>query len=273
MLDLLILYILGGVMVTEKENNQITKQANTNSTRRAFLKNSGLTVGGIAIGATFGGLLGNLRGGEVQTEQTPPPVAEVANPNVALMFFTPDEYQTTNAAVERIFPEGENGPGAMELNAAIYIDHQLASQWGVNAKDYRLGPFYKPEPTQGEQIKLLRQDLFRLGLKRLDNYSNENYERQFLDLEAGEQDDVLAAFEEGKAGSISGVSTTEFFKLLRQLTLEGVYADPMYGGNKEMLGWEMRKYPGTRMGYINEIQKKDFVELEPNSLQSHMGHS
>ncbi|WP_339227035.1 gluconate 2-dehydrogenase subunit 3 family protein [Oceanobacillus sp. FSL K6-2867] len=255
--------------MTDNENNQ---QANTTSTRRAFLKNSGITFGGIVIGGTIGGLLGNVK--EEPTEQpAPAPVAEVANPNVALMFFTPDEYQTTNAAVERIFPEDENGPGAMELNAAIYIDHQLASQWGVNAKDYRLGPFYKPEPTQGEQIKLLRQDLFRLGLKRLDNYSSENYEKQFLDLEAEEQDGVLAAFEEGKAGSISGVSTTEFFKLLRQLTLEGVYADPMYGGNKEMLGWEMRKYPGTRMGYINEIQKKDFVELEPNSLQSHMGHS
>ncbi|MBP2076935.1 gluconate 2-dehydrogenase subunit 3 family protein [Oceanobacillus polygoni] len=260
--------------MTDNENNQITEQANTTSTRRAFLKSSGLTFGGIAIGATFGGLLGNLKGGDVQTEQAPPPpVAEVANPNVALMFFNPEEYQTTNVAVERIFPEDENGPGAMELNAAIYIDHQLASQWGVNARDYRLGPFYNPEPTQGEQIKLLRQDLFRLGLKRLDNYSNENYERQFIDLEAGEQDEVLVAFEKGEAGSISGVSTAEFFKLLRQLTLEGVYADPMYGGNKEMLGWEMRKYPGTRMGYVNEIQKKDFVELEPNSLQSHMGHS
>jgi gluconate 2-dehydrogenase gamma chain len=253
--------------VLDKEKSQIEKQV---STRRTFLKNSGLTVGGLIIGGAVGSLFGRNPESDVKTEQTTH--AQAANPNEALMFFYPDEYQTTMAAAERIFPKDELGPGAMELNAAIYIDHQLASQWGVNAKDYRLGPFYDPDPTQGQQIRILRKDLFRLGIKALDDYSNKKYQKKFTELEAKEQDEVLIAFEKGEVNSLSGVPTSVFFKMLRNLTMEGVYSDPMYGGNKEMLGWKMRKYPGTRMSYTKEIQSDKFVQLEPNNLQSHMGH-
>ncbi|MGM0901163.1 MAG: gluconate 2-dehydrogenase subunit 3 family protein [Bacillota bacterium] len=255
--------------MSNKEKEPIEKQVNTS--RRTFLKNSGLTVGGLVLGGAVGSLLGRNNENGEQSEQTGP--APAANPNVALMFFYPDEYQTAAAAAERIFPKDELGPGALELNAAIYIDHQLASQWGVNAKDYRLGPYYEPEPTQGEQLRILRKDLFRLGLKGLNDHSQKNYKKKFIDLEPTEQDEVLIDFEQGEADPLSGVSTTEFFSLLRTLTIEGVYADPLYGGNKEMQGWKMKRYPGTRMSYVKEIQSKEFIELEPNSLKDHMGHS
>jgi gluconate 2-dehydrogenase gamma chain len=256
------------VFLTNKESEQIENKA---SSRRTFLKNSGLTVGGLVLGGAVGSLLGrNNEDGEKTAQNAPAPAA---NPNVALMFFYPEEYQTTIAAAERIFPKDESGPGAMELNAAIYIDHQLASQWGVNAREYRLGPYYKPEPTQGEQVKILRKDLFRLGLRGLNDYSNKKYKKKFADLDEKQQTEVLSAFEKGEAEPLSGVSTTVFFKMLRTLTIEGVYADPMYGGNKEMLGWKMKRFPGTRMGYKKEIQSNKFIELDPNSLQSHMGHS
>lgn len=238
--------------------------------RRSFLKNSGIAVGGLAVGGAVGGLLG--RSG-TDSEVQPAKETPKENPNVALMFFYPDEYQATVAAAERIFPEDDLGPGAKELNAAIYIDHQLASSWGVNARDYRQGPWYEPEETQGEQVRLQRKDLFRLGLKELDRYSKEHHDSQFADLESEQQDEVLVTFEDGEANDLSGVSSAEFFNLLRTLTIEGIYADPLYGGNKNMQGWAMRKYPGTRMAYVDEVQSEEFVELEPQSLQSHMGHS
>lgn len=255
--------------MSENNKKNSKERQEVDSSRRTFLRNSGYVVGGIVVGTTVGGLLGNDTEPNVQTQQLP----AVENPNVALMFFYPDEYQTTVAAAERIFPADDLGPGAKDLNAAIYIDHQLASQWGVNARDYRLGPWYKPEETQGEQVRLLRKDLFRQGLKEMDNYSNEQFDNKFISLEANEQDEVLIAFERGETNALSGVSSAEFFKLLRTLTMEGVYADPLYGGNKEMQGWAMRKYPGTRMQYVDEVQSKEFVELKPESLHSHMGHS
>lgn len=252
-------------MSKQEKNSFVDKR----SSRRTFLKNSGLTVGGVVLGGALGSLLGN-------EPKTPAPVKQAhtptANPNVALIFFTTEQYQLTQAASERIFPEDENGPGAKELNAAIYIDHQLASPWGLNVKDYRLGAFHTPEPTQGGQTKMLRKDLFPAGLLALNTYSVEQFEKKFTELEIAEQDAVLTDFSEGKTTVYKGVSSTEFFNLLRSLTMEGVYADPLYGGNKEMLGWKMRKYPGSRMTYLQEIQSENFVVLEPQGLNSHMGH-
>ena len=249
--------------MSDEEKNNLEETSNS---RRNFLKNSGLALGGLVVGGAVGGLIV----GNESEKDTDKDAAQVSNPNEALMFFYPDEFQTTVAASERIFPADDSGPGAAELNAAIYIDHQLDSQWGVNARDYRMGPWYKPESIQGDQVRLLRKDLFRLGLKRLDAYSNEKFKKDFVDLEDNEQDDVLADFEKGEAGSISGTSSAEFFKLLQKLTMEGVYADPMYGGNNKMVGWSMRKYPGTRMNYVEEVVSDKFVELKPQSLNSHM---
>lgn len=259
-------------MSDEKKSNAEEKQG-ANSSRRAFLRNSGIAVGGIVVGSTVGGLLSNYgTESDVKPETEQVPQALPANPNIALMFFYPDEYQTTIAACERIFPADDLGPGAKELNAAIYIDHQLASQWGINGSDYRSGPWYEPEETQGEQVRLLRKDLFRLGLKELDNYSNKEFDNIFVSLDSSQQDEVLVAFENAEANDVSGVPSADFFNLLRTLTIEGVYADPMYGGNNQMEGWAMRNYPGTRMNYVNEIESKEFVELKPESLTSHMGH-
>lgn len=252
----------------EKKNSVLDNR----SSRRTFIKNSGLTVGGVVLGGALGSLFIKDDKSTTTTETHNHAATPTANPNVALMFFTPNQYQVTQAAVERIFPADSNGPGAKELNAAIYIDHQLAGPWGSNVKDYRLGAFYKAEENQGPQTKILRKDLFLAGLDSLNKYSNEQFEADFKELEATQQDEVLQAFSEGKVELYGKVSSSQFFSLLRTLTLEGVYADPMYGGNDKMLGWSMRKYPGSRMQYVAEIQDEKFIELEPQSLNSHMGH-
>lgn len=254
-------------MSEQEKNNPILDKR---SSRRTFIKNSGLTVGGVVLGGALGSLLVNKEK-ETTIKEPTHTATTTLNPNTALMFFTPDQYKVTQAAVERIYPADDNGPGAKDLNAAIYIDHQLAGHYGVNTKDYRLGNFYKPEPTQGGQTRMLNKDLFLIGLQELDKYSNTNYKARFVELEAADQDAVLTDFNDGKV-TFSGVSSTEFFNLLRKLTIEGVYADPLYGGNKDMKGWSMRKYPGSRMSYVNEIQSEKFVTLEPQSLNSHMGH-
>jgi gluconate 2-dehydrogenase gamma chain len=252
----------------ETKHKEITKKG---TTRRTFLKNTGMTVGGVVLGGAIGSLFGvNAETTTKSTIHTAP--ALTVNPAEALMFFTTEQYKLTQAAAERIYPKDENGPGAMELNAAIYIDHQLAGAWGINAKEYMSGPFYEAEETQGSQTRILRKDLFLLGLKALDSYSGKKFDAKFVDLEAEQQDQVLSDFSEDKAPRISTVRSSNFFSLLRTLTIEGVYADPLYGGNKNMEGWAMRKYPGSRMSYTQEIQKDQFVKLEPQGLNSHMGH-
>ena len=68
---------------------------------------------------------------------------------------------------------------------------------------------------------------------------------------------------------LRGVTSRTFFNILRAATIEGVYADPAYAGNKNMEGWKMKDFPGNQMSYINQIESEKFVKIKPNSLHSY----
>ena len=72
--------------------------------------------------------------------------------------------------------------------------------------------------------------------------------------------------------NIPGLKSSFFFEILRKSTLEGAYADPLYGGNKDMQGWKMKEYPGVQMSYTAEqVESKEFIKIAPASL--HDTHS
>ncbi|EOH3345917.1 gluconate 2-dehydrogenase subunit 3 family protein [Campylobacter jejuni] len=66
-------------------------------------------------------------------------------------------------AVERIFPEDDLGPGAKKLGVAIFINNELAGNYGSGAKNYRFGPFIQGKKNQGYQYPLTRAELFKMG--------------------------------------------------------------------------------------------------------------
>lgn len=41
----------------------------------------------------------------------------------------------------------------------------------------------------------------------------------------------------------------EFFSTLRTDTIEGMFADPLYGGNQDLVGWTLIGYPGPQRAY------------------------
>lgn len=233
--------------------------------RRRFLKNSGIAVGGLAVGGVVGSVI-PWRTKDHPAEQVKH--KNQKNPNQALMFLSKDEFATTQAAVERIFPKDDNGPGAADLGVAYFIDHQLAGSYGFNARDYMEPPFFHGEKEQGYQGRLKRREIYRIGLRELQNYSQQKYKKKFTDLDAKQQDQVLSDFEQDKA-NISTISASGFFAMLRSITLEGLYSDPLYGGNINMDGWRMRNYPGDQMKYVDIIEK-GFQKIEPQSLNDHM---
>src|SRR5690625_1766375 len=128
-------------MAEEKQENK--------STRRDFLKKSSYVTGGVVGGGVLGGLLGSQFWG---TEKDSTDVSEVQQHDHALEYFTDRaDFDLLAEATERILPEDENGPGAIGLGVPYYIDHQLAGKWGINAKEYRQGPFYEGEPRSEER--------------------------------------------------------------------------------------------------------------------------
>ncbi|MGD6942781.1 gluconate 2-dehydrogenase subunit 3 family protein [Cytobacillus gottheilii] len=253
----------------KKENQGIQ-----DDTKRVFLKNSGLTVGGLLVGGALGSLFLGKKGGTQTAAPATAPAHEMSsNPTKAYMYFTKDEeFKTIEAAAEQIFPETEIGPGAKALDVGYYIDHQLAGNWGQNTKEYMVGPFAPAGSTiaeEGYQTHLKRHEIFDLGIAELNKTAQKNHEKQFFELDAEQQIAILVDFEEDKVKINGATTASQFFDLLRTATIEGVYADPMYGGNKDMGGWKMKNFPGHQMSYLSIIEKDEFVKMEPHSLSSH----
>lgn len=276
--------------MTDKENGDPKDESYMDHGRRRFLKNTGIFAGGIVGGSVFGGLLTNQFQTKEETEQK-----EQLFQEARVFFSREDDFQTLSAAVERIFPEDDNGPGAIELGVPNFIDKQLSSFWGTNAYVYMKGPFLqnntvinyeqqstdqsrsgsnasqKPSiPSPRYQTRLNRGDVFLVGLQKMKEVAESKYDNAFHKLDSDEQDEILVAFEKGEV-DIPGLRTKPFFHLLVQTTIEGVYADPVYGGNKNMAGWKMKEFPGPRAAYMNEIESEEFIVMEQKSLKDYQG--
>lgn len=235
------------------------------SSRRTFIKNSGLTVGGLVLGGAIGSLIGK---DEIPTQQQQQVVSGVVHEtndySEALQFFTrTEDFNALAAATEQIYPEDEHGPGAIKLGVPYYIDKQLASPWGRNADDYMERPF------NNGATPLNRGDIMIQGIRKLNDVANTKYQMAFNAISEDEQIMILQDFESGNI-ELPLVSSSAFFGLLRQLTIEGCYCDPMHGGNKNMEGWKMREFPGAYMSFIDVIESKEFVVKNPISLSNHL---
>ena len=57
---------------------------------------------------------------------------------------------------------------------------------------------------------------------------------------------MITALEEGKATGFSWPTAQEFFNTLRTHTMEGMFADPIYGGNRDFAGWRLVGFPGAQ---------------------------
>ena len=240
--------------------------------RRDFLKTTGIATGALVGGGLIGGLVGYNVNKEDQVAGTAGRKGaggeQAAVSNRGLMFFTNmAEFGVLSQAVERIFPEDNLGPGAIGLGVPYFIDNQLAGNYGSNSKEYMQGPFFAGESTQGYQSRLTRAEIFRQGIAIMEAEAMGRFDKKFVDLEGDQMDEIITAFQKNEI-DMKGVSSEFFFKLLRQATLEGAYADPIYNGNVNMDAWRMKQYPGNQMTYIAEIENEKFVKYEPLSLSS-----
>jgi gluconate 2-dehydrogenase gamma chain len=173
---------------------------------------------------------------------------------VRLRFFTEPEALIVAAATSRIFPSDESGPGASEAGVVIYIDRQLASPYGRDRYRYTHPPFEQGLPEHGYQGKATPRELYREALARLAGFEA---------LSPAAQDSKLREIE-----------TTYFFRLLRQHTIEGMFSDPMHGGNADMIGWQLIGFPGPQMSWSAHIDQhygKAF-RPKPASLSQVVGH-
>ncbi len=145
-----------------------------------------------------------------------------------LTFFFLDEGETVEAMVARIVPGDESDPGAREADVLTYIDRALSGAY----RDW--------------------QAAYREGIRALNAYTVGKYGRNFGQLADSDQDVVIAALERGSVASIDASGGTQFFQMVWAHTIEGMFCDPTYGGNRNAVGWKLLGYPGTQYGYNAE---------------------
>ena len=185
----------------------------------------------------------------------------------AYRFLTAPEVRFLDAALARLIPADELGPGAKEADVAYYIDQQLISQWGTHGRQYRQGPWLEGTPQQGFQSRLTPQEIYRAGIRETDIHCTRRYDKRFDLLTAAQQDEVLGELESGKI-DLPSVSSSLFFSLLWRNTEEGFFSDPMYGGNRDKIGWKLIGFPGVASGeYAEHFHKRgEPYRAEPVSI-------
>ena len=236
---------------------------NQSSGRRRFLKS--VTAMG-AVGLPAAGLSGEAHlHRPVQLAQSTS-AGQVSGAQQAYMFLTGPEAAFVEAAVARLIPADALGPGAKEAGVAYFIDQQLLGTYGAMAKKYRQGPWAEGTPQQGYQSPLTPAAVYRAGIQDTNKYCEKTYSKTFDALTRAQQDEVLKGLDGGKI-ELEQVRSQFFFNMMLNNTVEGFFADPVYGGNKDKAGWKLVGFPGVAAVYTTFIEKHNVpYKAQPVSI-------
>jgi gluconate 2-dehydrogenase gamma chain len=182
-------------------------------------------------------------------------------------FFTTDEVRAVEAIVDRIIPPDAETPGGKDAGCAIYLDRQLAGPYGREEGLYLRPPFMKGSKQQGLQFAGGFAKMYREGLATLDKAcKGKFYGKSFADLPDDNKDQVLQGLESGEV-KLEGSDGKEFFEQLLKDIQQGFFADPIYGGNRDMCAWKMIGFPGARYNYLDWIDRhNERFPLPPVSI-------
>ena len=182
-------------------------------------------------------------------------------------FFTAPEAIAIEALADRIIPPDSETPGGKESGCAVYLDRQLAGAYGRGDGLYNRPPYMKGTKQQGRQSNGGITTTYRDGLAALDKFCRGNYSgKVFAELGDADKDDLLKGLESDKI-KLDGVDGKAFFQQTITDIQMGFFADPIYGGNRDMVSWKMIGFPGARYNYLDWIERhNEPYPLPPVSL-------
>jgi len=155
-------------------------------------------------------------------------------------FLNDDDSRTLTAFTERLMPGAPGMPGATDAGVLNYIDLALAGAYSD------------------------QQDFYRRGITQLDAHCTQTYGKPFHSLTSAQQDETITALEQGKSPAFVWPSAQAFFNTVRTHTMEGMFADPVYGGNKDFAGWRLVGFPGAQPIFTEEdMQSPKAFTREP----------
>jgi len=210
--------------------------------RRAFLAGAG--IGAAAAASATVPALTTVTSAEAQTA-TPPSAAQQPAEPAGYTYLKPSEAAFVEALVDHMIPKDELTGSGTEIGIATYIDRALAGSWGKGDRLYMHGPWQRGTPNQGYQLPLAPAELYRAGIAGSDAYCRKIFGRNFARCTADQKETFLKDLAAGKITLAGDLPGRAFFAVLYENVMEGMFADPIYGGNKDKTGWKMIGFPGV----------------------------
>ena len=170
--------------------------------------------------------------------------ASVSPAPQAYLCFGPDEASFVETLVNVLSPADELTPSGVDCGLACFIDRQLAGAYGKGERLYRRGPWRTGIPEDGYQLPLTPEQYFKAGLKDANEVCVRQFGRNFSELTPDEADAFLHALSAGKLSDAKIKLADWFNDLVYPLFVQGCFADPIYGGNRDKVFWKMIGYPG-----------------------------
>jgi gluconate 2-dehydrogenase gamma chain len=157
--------------------------------------------------------------------------------------------------------------GGKDAGCAVFIDRQLAGPYGRQEGLYVRPPFLKGTKQQGPQGAAGPAQQYREGLFALDRYCRANRGgKSFAELDDAAKDAILTGLESSEI-TLEVADGQSFFELILKDTQQGFFADPIYGGNRDMVAWRMIGYPGARYDYRDWVGRhNERFPLPPVSI-------
>jgi gluconate 2-dehydrogenase gamma chain len=181
-------------------------------------------------------------------------------------FFSAEELAFVTVMVDRLIPSDEVGPGAVELGVPYFIDTQLMTEYGAGGIWYMAGPFVPSSaPEFGYQLPFTPQQIYRQGIPAAAAAIKNKFGKALQGLVASDQDAALLALQKGQL-DMSPVPAPAFFSQVLNDTKQGYFADPIYGGNKDMGAWKMIGFPGARASYLDWTDRDEKYPFPPVSI-------
>lgn len=183
------------------------------------------------------------------------------------LFFTGEEGGAIEAIADRVIPADGDTPGGKDCGCAVFIDRQLAGPYGRQDGLYIRPPFLKGAKNQGHQSERGPAEQYREGLAALDKACKaQRGGKAFRELSDVDKDRVLGGLESGEF-KLDGVDGKAFFEQVIKDVQMGFFADPIYGGNRDMAAWKMIGYPGARYNYLDWVSRhNERFPLPPVSI-------
>jgi gluconate 2-dehydrogenase gamma chain len=218
--------------------------------RRQFVAGMGIagvvtTAATLPIGVSRGETTSDSPG-----EKTPP----AADSPAGYTYLKPAEAQFIEAVADHMIPKDELSGSGTELGVATYIDRALAGSWGKGDRLYLQGPWQAGTANQGYQLPLTPAELYRVAIPGCDAYCVKTFDKSFARCAAQQKETFLKDLAAGKIMLAAGLPGKIFFDLLYANVMEGMFADPIYGGNKDKGGWKLVGFPGVMANNAGNVK-------------------